>query len=199
MTAEHYIKESCLITAAGIFKNDELIFDNEGLQPSEFLLAAYKGLNLHYPKFYKMDVLSKLGWLCAEVLLQNGSLSAYQPEEIAVITANSNASLSADLNYAETISSIASPALFVYTLPSIVIGEICIRHGIKGENTFFVMDKFDADFMVEYVSGLMDGQTTNACICGWIEALGDDAKAVLYLIEKKETSREFTVTELNKD
>jgi 3-oxoacyl-[acyl-carrier-protein] synthase-1 len=33
-----------------------------------------------------------------------------------------------------------SPALFVYTLPNIVTGEIAIRHHIQGETSFYVLD-----------------------------------------------------------
>jgi hypothetical protein len=92
----------------------------------------------------------------------------------------------------------ASPALFVYTLPNIVIGEICIRHHFKGENAFFIFERFNADFIVSYVSNLLDIQQLQVCICGWVELLGDEYKAVLFLVEKekKENSIPFDATSI---
>ena len=83
---------------------------------------------------------------------------------------------------------IASPALFVYTLPNIMTGEICIRHNFKGENAFFIFEKFDAGFIQQYVNNLINNNTLQACICGWVELLEDQYKAVLMLVEKKEHS-----------
>ena len=95
-----------------------------------------------------MDSLSKLGWLAAEILLKD----SFNKEALSVrkmsglVFANANSSLDTDIKYYETAKDIASPALFVYTLPNIVIGEICIRHNFKGENAFFISEQFDAGF-----------------------------------------------------
>ncbi|MEJ0079473.1 MAG: hypothetical protein WDM78_00555 [Puia sp.] len=64
-----------------------------------------------------------------------------------------------DLKYAKTIRTGASPALFVYTLPNIVIGEISIRRHFKGENAFFVFKQFDGNFIEKYVRGLFEKQS----------------------------------------
>ncbi|HRP33422.1 MAG TPA: hypothetical protein PKV73_16110, partial [Agriterribacter sp.] len=82
------------------------------------------------------------------------------------------------------VKNIPSPAQFVYTLPNIVIGEVSIRHRCKGENAFFVSDRFDADFMQFYVQDLFNRKRVDACICGWVECLGEGYKAVVYLVEK---------------
>lgn len=133
-----------------------------------------------------MDNLSKLGWLAAEILLQDGfKKDNYQPEEIGVILANSNSSLDNDLKYADTIKEFPSPAVFVYTLPNIVIGEICIRHKLKGEHAFFIQDTFNAEFIAQQASYLLDKNIFQACICGWVEVLEQDYKACLFLVEKK--------------
>jgi hypothetical protein len=78
----------------------------------------------------------------------------------------------------------ASPALFVYTLPNIVIGEICIRHHFQGENAFFIFEHFDANFIEQYVGNLVNNNILQACICGWVDCLGDGYKAALFLVEK---------------
>jgi hypothetical protein len=167
--------------------------------PAGFLLSAYQHFGFQYPKFYKMDHLSKLGWLAAELLLSKGfDPGNYQPEDIAVVLSNSNASLDTDYKYMETVKEIPSPAVFVYTLPNIMIGEICIRHKFKGENAFFVFESFDAGFIHEYVRDLMEHGTARACICGWVDVLGTEYKAVLFLVEKVVSSVPFDPISMNR-
>lgn len=150
-----------------------------------FLLSAYKYLQPDYPKFYKMDHLCKLGLLAVDCLLNSRKISdQYGAENVGLVFSNANSSLDADLHYFESVKNIPSPAQFVYTLPNIVIGEVSIRHRCKGENAFFVSDRFDADFMQFYVQDLFNRKRVDACICGWVECLGEGYKAVVYLIEK---------------
>ena len=165
---------------------------------TEFLVSAYQHFALQYPKFYKMDSLSKLGWLAAEVLLKDGfNTTSYKPEDVGIVLANANASLDTDIKYFETAKDIASPALFVYTLPNIVIGEISIRHRFKGENAFFIFDEFDAGFIEQYVSNLINNNILQSCICGWVEVLGEEYKAALYLIEKNKNQDSAIFTKEN--
>ena len=104
-----------------------------------FIKSVYKHYNIKYGKFYKMDGLSKLGFLASELLLINEN-SNLLPEETAIILANSSSSLNTDIKYQKTINDTPSPSVFVYTLPNIVIGEICIRNIIRGETIFFIQD-----------------------------------------------------------
>lgn len=142
-----------------------------------------------------MDNLSKLGWLAAEILLMDSpTRTNYNPEDVGVVLANANSSLDTDLKYFESTKTFASPSLFVYTLPNIVMGEICIRHHFKGENAFFVQEKFDAGFIEQYVNNLVNNNILQACICGWVDVLMEDYKAVLFLVERKgnQQSNSFT-------
>jgi len=167
---------------------------------TELLPAIYHHFELSYPKFYKMDNLSKLGWLTAEILLKDSfDKENYRPEDTAVILANTNSSLDDDLKYLDSMKDVASPALFVYTLPNIVIGEICIRNHFKGEQGFYIQEIFDADFMAKQVDYLLDHDLQKACICGWVDVLGQDYKAVLFLVEqvKKEKSLLFSAQNLD--
>jgi hypothetical protein len=176
-----------------------LLFEGAGdAAVSSFLVAAYQQFNGNYPKFYKMDMLSKLGWLSAAVLLENDfRKEAYQADEVSVVLANANASLDTDIKYYDTITDMASPALFVYTLPNIVIGEICIRHGFKGENAFFVTEQFETGCMQQYVSTLMQSPGNKACICGWVDVLNETYEAALYLVEQMPTAESITFTAEN--
>ncbi|HEY2583975.1 MAG TPA: hypothetical protein VGI43_19355, partial [Mucilaginibacter sp.] len=104
-----------------------------------------------------MDNLSKLGWLASEILLKdNFNPDKYKPEEIGIVLTNANSSLDDDRKYYDSVKDVPSPSLFVYTLPNIVIGEICIRNNFKGEHAFFVMDSFNGDFIMQQVNYLID-------------------------------------------
>ena len=145
-----------------------------------------------------MDNLAKLGWLATEILLENSfDKTNYQPEDIGLVLANKNSSLDTDIKYYETVKTIASPALFVYTLPNIVMGEICIRHNFKGENDFFIFDVFNPAFIQQYVSHLFVTGALKACICGWVEVLDNDYRASICLVERKEKGNALLFTEDN--
>jgi len=198
LSKENYITSSCIIYNKSVRKNGELLFKNDDQRFTDFLQSAYQHVGFRYPKFYKMDNLSKLGWLATEVLLQDDfEAGKYTPESIGVVLANASSCLDTDRKYYDSTKDIASPALFVYTLPNIVIGEICIRHNFKGENAFFIFERFDAGFMQQYVSNMINNDILQSCICGWVDVLGDEYKAVLFLVEKKGTVS-FTVENINK-
>lgn len=147
-----------------------------------------------------MDRLSKLGLLAAEILLKDTDHQAkYREEETGIVLSNTNGSLDVDLKYAKTMHTGASPALFVYTLPNIVIGEIAIRHKLKGENAFFVFKAFNGNFIAEYVNGLFNSRLIKNCICGWVDFLGEEYEALLMLVESTQTGTAipFTVERIN--
>jgi hypothetical protein len=185
-----------------VYKDGLPVFAAEEHDLSGFLAAAYQHFELKYPKFYKMDHLSKLGMIAAEVLLKPGfDRHLYNAEDIGVVLSNASASLDTDIKYYETVSEMASPGVFVYTLPNIMIGEICIRNGFKGENAFFVFNSFNPVFIEQYVSYLLNTGILKVCICGWVELIGETYNAVLYLVQKSASGMPrvlFTGESLNK-
>lgn len=190
-----------MISKGIVYKNGQPVFEDKASEPSDFLISAYRCFGLQYPRFYKMDAIGKLGWLANEVLLNESfNKEKYKAEEVGVVLSNASSSLDTDIKYYETVRTIPSPALFVYTLPNIVIGEISIRHGFKGENAFFIFDDFDAVFIEQYVSGLVNNNILQACICGWVEWLDGNYKAALFLVEKGKTKDSviFTMENLTK-
>ena len=179
-----YITASCVIRDKQVYKNGALLWEQPDAVLADLLLAAYAHFGFQYPKFYKMDQLSKLGWLACELLLRGGFDPAkYGPEDVAVVLSNSNSSLDTDYKYFATVKDIPSPALFVYTLPNIVIGEICIRQQFKGENAFFIFEEFEADFLCSYVRDLFANGSARACICGWVDVLAESYSAAFFLVE----------------
>lgn len=184
-----------------MYKNGQLLFENTDADLAAFFLSVYEHFDIDYSRFYKMDNLSKLGWLASEILLKDSfKKENYAQEDIGLILSNANSSLDTDQKYMASVADIPRSSLFVYTLPNIVSGEICIRNNFKGEDAFFVFDTFNADFIENYVSSLLDNNVLQACICGWIELLGDEYKAVLFLVEKVKNDEaiHFTKEEMNK-
>ena len=153
----------------------------------DFLDSAFGVVEANYPRFHKMDTSSKLGFLCSEMLLSDTQLlDDYKPWQVALVLSNAHASLDTDLRYFQTTKTMASPALFVYTLPNIVAGEICIRNGFKGENAFFVTPVFDFQKIHQYVEAVLSSGSSEACIAGWIDVMGSHHDVFLYLAEKKQ-------------
>jgi hypothetical protein len=196
----NYISSSCRIANGTGERDSTVVFTNDASLPADFLLSVYQNFQLSYPKFYKMDVLSKLGWLASEVLLMDSfDKAAYAPAEVGIVLSNANSSLDSDLRYMKSVADIASPALFVYTLPNIMIAEISIRNNFKGEGAFFIFEKFDAGFIETYVNNLFSNNNIKCCICGWVDVLGDDYKAVLFLVEKEQRENAALFSKNNMD
>ena len=185
-----------------ILKNKKEVFEENFVNFAAFIKNLYKKEKISYPKFYKMDNLSKLGFLNAELLLTNSDvLIKYDTKEIGIVMANSSSSLDTDLDYQELIRDksnyFPSPAVFVYTLPNILIGEICIRHKIKGENAFFISEKFDPGQLDLYVTHLFDQGKLKTCICGWVELLKEKYHSVLFIVERMSDQKEDSVLPFN--
>lgn len=198
MSTQINIVASCVIGHNNIIKNSVKLYEKSAANMQAFLMQAYTDFGINYPKFYKMDGLSKLGWFAAEVLLKDIDLAGTAPEDIALVLFNANASLATDIKYYDTVADIASPALFVYTLPNIMMGEISIRNNFKGENAFFIFEQFDAAFTKQYVTTLLENGKAKYCICGWVDVLDEHYKAVLFLVTVTGRGAVFTAGNLQK-
>lgn len=140
-----------------------------------------------YPKFFKMDALCKWAWIAAEALLRTDSglrYDGFDKSRIAVVLATANGCIDTDRRYAETMAEIPSPAVFVYTLPNIMHGEICIRHGFGGEQLCLVQDGFDAEELRFWFDDLMRRGTTDACLAGYVDVVDGAANVQMFWIEK---------------
>lgn len=185
----NYITSLCSIKGEQVIINNQLDFSwDENKVPLDFLKAIYSHYKFDYPKFYKMDSLCKLAFAASELLIRTNKIKEkYKEDEIAIVVANSQSSLDIDTHHQNAISEkenyFPSPSVFVYTLPNILIGEIAIRNKFKGENTFFIFDKFDAEFMSNYINSLLNTNKAKACITGWVEYYEDKYEAFLYIVE----------------
>lgn len=178
------------VTSYILFRNNQItidgkpVFENKAVAVVDFLNSAYHHFQLNYPKFFKMDNLCKTGFIAVELIMRANKLKeSLQPEEIGIIFSNANSSLDTDIKYEESIKTNPSPSLFVYTLPNILIGELSIRHQIKGESACFVFDIFDAEFQTEYINTLFETGKVKMCISGWADFYDGKGEAFFYLAE----------------
>ena len=161
MTKKLYIATSCNILNNEIYIDGKSFLKEDAELPFlQFAKKVYKDQQWKYPKFFKMDALSKLAFLGAELLFQESSfLDTNGENKVGIVLSNRAASLDTDRNHQASITDEAawfpSPAVFVYTLPNIGIGEICIRHKLYSENAFFVFDAFNAEFLEKYAQALI--------------------------------------------
>ena len=196
MRITHY----CVIKLPEIKVNGSVIFNLSAAGPQEFLKSAYRNLNIGYPKFFKMDSLCKLAFLSAEVLLKDHEITRrYDAHQIGIILQNSSSSLEVDEKHQESISDrqnyFPSPAVFVYTLPNIMIGEIAIRHKIKGENAVLISELPDARQLFEYVNENFLRNRVKCCITGRVESYHGTMSACLMLVEKQGAITSFVEPE----
>ncbi|MBQ6202427.1 MAG: 3-oxoacyl-ACP synthase [Prevotella sp.] len=148
----------------------------------ELLTALYRQYVGDYPKYYKMDPLSRLGFIASELLLQaEGAERFVACDDRAVIFFNHSSSVCADRQYIETIADpdncFPSPSVFVYTLPNIVTGEIAIRNGYHGETSFYILPRQDDRLMQQILQASCLDSKTQSILCGWLD-YEDDAHFV---------------------
>jgi len=186
LTRKFYIQKYCSIKNNSVSVNGKEIFNEEISDKKEFFKSVYQFLEIKYSKFFKMDNLSKLAFLSAEFIFNETDFSN---KNTAIILSNNASSLDTDRKYQDSINDsenyYPSPAVFVYTLPNIGIGEISIRHQLKSENGFFVFEKYNANFHYNYEQSLLQNNKSDSVLAGWVNIDGDSYEAFLYLISKK--------------
>jgi len=201
------IKTYCHIKNHQIYVDGQVVFSApEADSMKKFLKLAFKHIKSGYAKFYKMDEISKLGFIAAEMLLKNKPYSDLRPEEVGVVLSNAQSTLVTDKLFQESIQNNAdfypSPSVFVYTLPNIMIGEICIRYELRGEQAFYIFENFSANFMANYINHLFLSHKLKACIGGWVDQSPGNYEAFLYWADDKiaddQTSIRHTGNELER-
>ncbi len=187
MPKDHYIKSYCHIQENSVFLNGQPVFENGSSDFSTFIKSAYKHLETDYPKFFKMDNLSKLAFLAADLLLQHEKTTPEKEENIAIVLSNKASSLDTDRKYQRSIQDkdnfYPSPGVFVYTLPNICIGEISIKYKLYSENSFFIFDNFNPVYLSDYCDNLLQNRKADKVLCGWVDIDKEQYKAFLYIID----------------
>ncbi|MCF8258036.1 MAG: 3-oxoacyl-ACP synthase [Flavobacteriales bacterium] len=184
----------CHIREGEVFINGELFYQHMGDEP--FLVGLYRHLGLSYPKFFKMDEMSRMAFLGSEMVLVRSELERFTDDEVALLFANRSSSLMTDGQFRSTLEGgIPSPALFVYTLPNIGMGEVCIRHRFYGENSFLVMEDFSPEQLLQTALPLLQQGAAKAVLLGWVETDGEHHDGFFVFLN---SDSEITSDELKK-
>jgi 3-oxoacyl-[acyl-carrier-protein] synthase-1 len=171
-------------------------------QTTPSLTALYRSLEIDYPKFFKMDTLSKLGFLASELIFRDDKPRFVPREDLAVICFNRSSSLETDTLFQTSIEKenyYPSPSVFVYTLPNIVTGEIAIRNKLYGETFFYLCNKFDAEQIFWTVSNAFHDNKIQSVLAAWIEVFEGVQEAFMMLIENDDKNNiPFSIEEIIK-
>jgi 3-oxoacyl-[acyl-carrier-protein] synthase-1 len=137
------------------------------------LTQLYKRYIGAYPRYYKMDRLSQLGFVAAEMLLSRSQPQQPGSNSRAIMLFNHTASAWADTEYAKTIDTsqgyYPSPALFLYTLPNMVCGEIAIRHAYKAETDFYIVEHKELATMQRLIQAAFLDSSLQSMVAGWVD------------------------------
>lgn len=173
-TTTHTIRitpDEVILDQRKLWERKEELGEQEGQEHHSLLTFLYKQMIGNYPKFYKMDGLSRLGFVASEILLN--AEKGETDKERAIIFFNHSSSIASDRNYKESINDkdnyFPSPSIFVYTLPNIVTGEIAIRNHFHGETSFFILPDKDERMMEEILQASCRDAQSKSFLTGWID------------------------------
>lgn len=173
-TTTHTIRitpEEVILDQRKLWERKKELGEQEGQEHHSLLTSLYKQMIGNYPKFYKMDGLSRLGFVASEILLN--AEKGETDKERAIIFFNHSSSIASDRNYKESINDkdnyFPSPSIFVYTLPNIVTGEIAIRNHFHGETSFFILPDKDERLMEEILQASCRDAQSKSFLTGWID------------------------------
>lgn len=196
------------ITSYSRITNDKVILNGSEIAiiqndsaKSSWLNDIYRTIKPEYPKFFKMDRLSKLGFIASELVISKTVNREEPKQQSGVILFNRSSSLDADKAYQKTISDsekfFPSPSMFVYTLANIVTGEIAIRNKYYGETSFYIEKQFNAHTLFQTVFDTFNQSDLEQIICGWVDLEEEHYDSLMFNIEYK-NGIPFSIEEINK-
>ena len=129
-------------------------------------------------RFLRMDLMCRLGYLAAELLAVNfDAWTDATRDRIGVCVESFTGSIDTDIRFAQ----MARPSIFAYTLPSTVIGELCIRFRLRGPVLSLVSpDPSGSGALAEASEWLHAGEAEQV-LCLGIEALNRETAAAISL------------------
>ena len=127
-------------------------------------------------RFARMDWLSRLGLMAVELLDAHfETRDAKDLEQTGVCVETAAGCLTSDAEFLR----LPRPTVFSYTLPSTVIGEICIRHHFKGPMLCLMSSGNSARAAMDEAAAWLRESSAKLCLCVSCEAVSPDAAALL--------------------
>ncbi len=131
-----------------------------------------------WPRFGRMDLLSKLGVGAAELCI-GSAFAQLARDDLALVGASMLGSLEVDAEYHDTLlkggPASASPALFVYTLPSMFLGEVAIGLGLRGRTSLISQGRLSAVAALAAAVRLIEKERATSVLVVAAEAVGPAA------------------------
>ena len=188
LNGERYIKHFVSINITRVLI-DGMQMDIEAPTPYGLLQELYKQHVGDYPKFHKMDPLSKLGFVTSELLLDaEGKRDYVWGEHRGVVLFGSYGSLADDRSFQQTIvgdSPFPSPSLFVYTLPNVITGEIAIRNHYYGESNCLVLPSCNPERMAEIITTCFLDTALQSLLSGWVDCMDENHfNATMFVVSR---------------
>ncbi len=159
---------------------DKTVVDGKEVETNavgaEVLASLYKKHIGDYPRFYKMDMLCRLGFIAVHLLCNNRATQANgtdYADNYAQVFFNHSGSIAADRNFMMRMMAdedgYSSPALFVYTLPNIVTGEVAMYRHWHGETSFYILPEKNEKMMDDVLRTALRDNAVSAIVGGWID------------------------------
>jgi 3-oxoacyl-(acyl-carrier-protein) synthase len=101
--------------------------------------------------------------------------------DMAVVLGTNYGCLDTDLSFLRSMeqSGEGSPQLFTYTLPSMAIGEVAIRHAITGPNLCILAGPENPWAALREGMGIIAGNEASCCLCVGADAVSKTTAATL--------------------
>ena len=161
---------------------DRLVLDGQAVplesRGSALITEIFKKYLADGSRFFKMDLYSRLAYVGTSLLAKD-SLEGSDPEDRALIVFTQNGSVLADRKHLSTFSNpdefYPSPAVFINTLPNVVLGEIAVKNSIKGETTLVLLPRRDEAAIDKVIEATVSATRPAVLICGWVDCDADDS------------------------
>lgn len=161
--------------------------------------SLYIHLRLDYPRFFRMDDLSKLTILCMELIKKSPGIGDFKKAEVSMIFSNRSASTFTDNQFVKTIEKGApSPSLFVYTLPNVSVGELTIKNLLYGGSSFYISNTIMELPLCDLVEIELNKGYENVLI-GRVEKSNNTDFGLFFLFDRLVTNEDlFLISRFNK-
>lgn len=129
------------------------------------------------PKFGRMDPLCKVALAAAQLIHRAGGFAGLNPDDIAQVGGTALGCLEVDAQFeASRRAGAPSPALFVYTLPSMFQGEIAIRFKLRGRCVLYSGSVLSGEQALAHAVRLVDKGRAPTVLVVAADAVGSAAK-----------------------
>jgi hypothetical protein len=136
MTSHLAITAACIVDPEGLRTSAgrRITWREHDLDPGAGVIRWQHLFAAAYSAFRRLDLTTRMFAIAAEALDLDRRIDAGELATTAQVLATSTGCLTADLRFEAGLQQAAGiePAVFPYTLPSTCLGEIAIRHGLRG-------------------------------------------------------------------